>query len=329
MEENSESFQVNESAPEYIKSEITNLEIAVNSFDYSQLRAISKENVSEQEEKVCWASIAAVEKLYSMFSETFIFSDDQRVSKYFKNLKNQPLTEIKLVIQLADILLTFKTKIEEAELVYFQSKFPGDVETAKMSATLASGDRWLSVFQFMIEQRYDLSMFSQKYKPFIDNLKQLTENTCLFLAKHAPNHLGAYEKLMSEQDIKIKLEGRRKARASEYAMDLNLFEPAERDPSQSGLSKRKRALEIGAKSLFGEINEVQPVNLDQPQGGKVSELSESKGKTQGRRPPKRNRTLFFGVKKYKDEEEEKEDKEDNLEEQDSKKPPKPPPSSST
>lgn len=144
---------------------IAKLEKAVKRFDYSQLRNIPYETADGGVH--FGASKAAIISLYSMFSSSIL------KDALHNNYSSSPEKDT-IQLKLANILLLFRTNIQQSENDYFRDK-----EHGEHLAQLRNNDTWVIYFHFIIEQYLDkmpdISM--RDYGRFVKNLQQLCRET--------------------------------------------------------------------------------------------------------------------------------------------------------
>jgi hypothetical protein len=200
-----------------VASEISNLTHRVQTFDYSQLRCIT---VSDGSETYHGASKQALTALSAMFAETFKYSRSATIRNYFKSIKHQPKSELENIRNLANTLLTFKQRIQEAELEFFRQKDADQSSPYQRNVSNLTGNStWVTRFHFLIEKFPDsMNYLAGNYRNIIDNIQTLGEQVFVYLQEHDKKNCALFQTL-SSKDKAVSL----KRSAADRKVQLELF----------------------------------------------------------------------------------------------------------
>lgn len=175
-----------------LHAEISTLEYAVHQFNYSELRAIPLIINGEAYAK---ASDQAIDNLFAMFTKTFLNSKNNAIRNAFNQLEQWPASEMANIMKLANAMLLFKNKIQEAENNYFR-----DQEHGMLRASLRNDSLWVRYFHYIIEQY----IASEKYGDnglFVKNVQNLGIKMYHWIKTNTPNILSTYDTFKSDTEI--------------------------------------------------------------------------------------------------------------------------------
>jgi hypothetical protein len=171
-----------------LPKEVKALAEAISLFNYAELRAVPKKTA---EGKIIGIPTkSAIQQLISIFST----KQNANILHYFHS-KKYSAKECTTIISLANSLLLFREKIQEAENNYFIAR-EKNKSKGETLASLYPRSKWVERFHFMIEQHLGLPELAEisptKYGNCIKNMKKLLENTYQFIKQHAPEKSSVY-----------------------------------------------------------------------------------------------------------------------------------------